>query len=41
MPFFLSPGRYIHVELEPTYQAAWAVFPEPLKPKVEGGQATA
>jgi hypothetical protein len=35
MPLFLWPGRYINVELEATYQGAWAVYPAPLKPKIE------
>jgi hypothetical protein len=34
---FLWPGRYINVDLEATYQNAWAVFPAPLKPKIQGG----
>lgn len=36
MPLFLWSGRYINVDLETTYQNAWAVYPEPLKPKVTG-----
>lgn len=36
MPLFLWPERYVSLELEPTYAAAWAVYPAPLKPKVEG-----
>lgn len=39
MPLFLCSDRYINVELEQTYQSAWAVYPGPLKPKVEGGAA--
>ncbi len=35
MPLFLWPGRYINVELEATYADAWAVYPAPLKPKIE------
>jgi hypothetical protein len=35
MPLFLSDERYINVDLESTYAAAWAVYPAPLKPKVE------
>ena len=35
MPLFLWPNRYINVELEATYESAWAVYPAPLKPKIE------
>jgi hypothetical protein len=35
MPLFLWPDRYVNVELETTYANAWAVYPAPLKPKVE------
>jgi len=35
MPLFLWPDRYINVELETSYKNAWAVFPAPLKPKLE------
>lgn len=39
MPLFLWPRRYINVELESTYASAWAVYPAPLKPKVERTEA--
>lgn len=35
MPLFLMPTHYVSIDLEATYAAAWAVYPEPLKPKVE------
>jgi hypothetical protein len=35
MPLFLWTDRYVNVELETTYASAWAVYPAPLKPKVE------
>jgi len=35
MPLFLSPERYINIELEATYESTWAVYPAPLKPKIE------
>jgi hypothetical protein len=31
MPLFLKPEVYVPTPLEPTYQAAWDVFPAPLK----------
>ena len=31
MPLFLEPEKYVPAPLESTYQAAWAVFPTPLK----------
>jgi len=31
LPLFLTPEEYIDVALEATYQAAWKVFPAPLK----------
>ena len=31
MPLFLKPENYVPVPLESTYQAAWDVFPDPLK----------
>ena len=31
MPLFLAAERYVPAPLEPTYQAAWAVYPAPLK----------
>ena len=37
MPLFLCADRYINVDLEQTYQSAWEVYPDPLKPKVESG----
>jgi len=40
MPLFLWPDRYINVDLEATYESAWAVFPAPLKPKIEKDQTT-
>lgn len=36
MPLFLTPDVYVNVPLEPTYQAAWQGFPEPLRGVVEG-----
>jgi hypothetical protein len=35
MPLFLWSDRYLNVDLEQTYQSAWAVYPAPLKPKIE------
>jgi hypothetical protein len=35
MPLFLKPGIYVPTPLEATYQAAWSVFPEPLKGLLE------
>lgn len=37
MPVFLWNDSYINLDLEKTYRDAWAVYPEPLKPKVEAG----
>ncbi len=42
MPLFLEPERYVAAALESTDQAAWSVYPAPLKqalvaPEVEGG----
>jgi hypothetical protein len=37
MPLFVWANRYIDVDLEQTYEGAWNVYPEPLKPKVERG----
>lgn len=34
MPLFLWPERYINVDLEATYASTWALYPEPLKPKI-------
>ena len=31
MPLFLEPEKYVPAPLESTYQAAWAVYPAPLK----------
>jgi hypothetical protein len=31
MPLFLEPEKYVPAPLETTYQAAWAVYPAPLK----------
>ena len=31
MPLFLQPGVYVATPLEATYQAAWSVFPAPIK----------
>lgn len=36
MPLFLAPDRYVSVPLGATYEAAWASFPNPLRPLVEG-----
>ena len=36
MPLFLDPDTYVPVPLDATYQAAWAVFPGPLKGLLEG-----
>jgi hypothetical protein len=35
MPIFLLSGRYVPAPLEATYQAAWSVFPAPLKKLLE------
>jgi len=35
MPLFLSDERYINVDLESTYAATWALYPAPLKRKLE------
>src|SRR5262249_44235552 len=35
MPLFLKPEIYVPVPLEATYQAAWAVFPAPLRGLLE------
>ncbi|MCE9530737.1 MAG: DUF4058 family protein [Planctomycetes bacterium] len=35
MPLFLWPDRYINVDLEATYASTWAVYPAPLKLKIE------
>jgi len=32
---FLWTGRYINLDLETAYQDAWAVYPAPLKPRIE------
>ena len=39
MPLFLEPEVYIPAPLEATYQAAWALFPVPLKGLLESGHA--
>ncbi len=39
MPLFLEPGVYVPAPLEPTYQAAWAVFPAALKGPLEAPAA--
>ena len=31
MPLFLEPDVYVPTPLEATYQAAWSMFPDPLK----------
>lgn len=36
MPLFLTPGEYVNVPLEETYQQAWAGFPKPWQKVVEG-----
>jgi hypothetical protein len=36
MPLFLKPEWYVPAPLEATYQAAWQVFPAPLKGLLEG-----
>jgi hypothetical protein len=35
MPLFLRPEIYVPTPLEATYQAAWNVFPNPLKGLLE------
>jgi hypothetical protein len=35
MPLFLKPEFYVPTPLEPTYQAAWNVFPNPVKGLLE------
>jgi hypothetical protein len=35
MPLFLTPDEWVPVPLEPTYQATWAVCPEPIRELVE------
>src|SRR4051794_10126116 len=35
MPLFLAPGAHVFVPLEATYQATWAVCPEPIRELVE------
>ena len=45
MPLFLEPEKYVPAPLESTYQAAWAVYPAPLKdeltaPRAEGNGAS-
>ncbi len=35
MPLFLTPHEHIYVPLEATYQATWAVCPEPIRELVE------
>jgi hypothetical protein len=35
LPLFLKPGVYVPVPLDTTYQAAWDVFPSPLKRLLE------
>lgn len=37
MPLFLSPGRYINVPLEPTYNTAYAGVPRRWKAEIEAG----
>jgi hypothetical protein len=32
---FLAPGWYVNVPLEQTYQASWAVTPQPIRDLVE------
>jgi hypothetical protein len=36
MPLFLEPEKYVPAPLESTYQAAWAVYPAPLKDALTG-----
>lgn len=36
MPLFLRPDVYVPAPLEESYRTAWADFPEPLKPLLEG-----
>ncbi|MBL8866886.1 MAG: DUF4058 family protein [Planctomycetia bacterium] len=31
-PIFLSPGHYVNLPLEPTYETTWQLFPNVLKP---------
>lgn len=38
MPLFLTPGRYINVPLEATYQAAWRGVPQRWKRVIEDGE---
>ncbi len=45
VPLFLEPEKYVPAPLESTYQAAWAVYPAPLKdaltpPRPEGNGAS-
>jgi len=35
MPLFLAPGTHVFVPLEATYEATWAVCPEPIREIVE------
>ena len=39
MPLFLTPDAHVLTPLEETYQAAWAGFPAPLRPLLEGEPA--
>jgi hypothetical protein len=41
MPLFLRPGVYVPTPLEATYQSAWKVFPQVLKPLLEPTDGTA
>jgi hypothetical protein len=38
MPLFLKPEVYVQTPLEATYQAAWDVFPDPLKGLLENSK---
>jgi hypothetical protein len=35
MPIFLAPDWYVLAPLEATYQATWAVTPEPIRELLE------
>ena len=32
LPIFLTPGHYVNLPLEPTYETTWQMFPNVLKP---------
>ncbi|MGL6096079.1 MAG: hypothetical protein ACRC7O_09820, partial [Fimbriiglobus sp.] len=37
MPLFLTPDEWVPVPLEATYEATWAVCPEPIRELVTNG----